>query len=317
MNISVDTLLRLVFILLPVTSVLPGCSRASEKTTEQCVGGRVYQERDDDLAWENELVAFRAYGPATQARGEKAYGYDLFFKYPDSGQVLGLLYGAQTDPANWAKADSLRLIDPAAADDFISSFTYHIDHGLGMDCYPVGPTLGAGVCSLMSDSGDLLFPYCYTDVEIIDNGPDRFKAHLVFEPREINGMDSVVEHRIIELESQTHFNKTRVWYDNLTDTTRFIIGVPRRDDSPAVIEPAKGYIAYRHPTDGDPSHDAILAIIPDSPVSEYCEHAGHIAVLGSVATGDTITYRWGYTWPKSDLPDMKSWIEYIENQIKQ
>ncbi|MGM9759799.1 MAG: DUF4861 family protein, partial [Parabacteroides sp.] len=28
------------------------------------VGGRIYPERDDDVAWENERVGFRAYGPA-------------------------------------------------------------------------------------------------------------------------------------------------------------------------------------------------------------------------------------------------------------
>lgn len=33
--------------------------------------GRQYPERMDDMAWENDLVAFRAYGPALQARGER------------------------------------------------------------------------------------------------------------------------------------------------------------------------------------------------------------------------------------------------------
>ena len=33
--------------------------------------GRQYPERLDDMAWENDLVGFRAYGPALQARGER------------------------------------------------------------------------------------------------------------------------------------------------------------------------------------------------------------------------------------------------------
>lgn len=37
------------------------------------VTGRVYPERADDLAWENELQGFRAYGPATQRKGERMH----------------------------------------------------------------------------------------------------------------------------------------------------------------------------------------------------------------------------------------------------
>ena len=38
--------------------------------------GRYYPERVDDVAWENDLVAFRTYGPALQKSGERAFGYD-------------------------------------------------------------------------------------------------------------------------------------------------------------------------------------------------------------------------------------------------
>ena len=42
--------------------------------------GAVYPNRVDDIAWENDRIAFRAYGPALQASGEKAYGYDVWVK---------------------------------------------------------------------------------------------------------------------------------------------------------------------------------------------------------------------------------------------
>ncbi len=108
--------------------------------------GRVYPERNDDLAWENDLVAFRAYGPTTQRNGERVFGYDLFLKYPDKGPVLERLYAAQTSARNWAVVDSLRKTDPDPdrAREFERSFTYHVDHGYGMDCFAVGPTLGCG-----------------------------------------------------------------------------------------------------------------------------------------------------------------------------
>lgn len=39
--------------------------------------GKYYSERLDDVAWENDLGGYRAYGPALQARGERGFGYDL------------------------------------------------------------------------------------------------------------------------------------------------------------------------------------------------------------------------------------------------
>jgi hypothetical protein len=35
--------------------------------------GKQYPERVDDIAWENDLVAFRTYGPALQRTGERAF----------------------------------------------------------------------------------------------------------------------------------------------------------------------------------------------------------------------------------------------------
>lgn len=70
--------------------------------------GKTRPERQDDLSWENNLVGFRAYGPATRKKGEKAFGYDIFFKHPTPTPVLDILYDMQTSAANWAKVDSLK-----------------------------------------------------------------------------------------------------------------------------------------------------------------------------------------------------------------
>ena len=42
--------------------------------------GRQYPERLDDVAWENDRAAYRAYGPALQEKGERAFGYDIWTK---------------------------------------------------------------------------------------------------------------------------------------------------------------------------------------------------------------------------------------------
>ena len=51
---------------------------AAKKTPK--VYGRQFPERKDDMAWENDRSAYRAYGPALEKSGERAFGYDLWTK---------------------------------------------------------------------------------------------------------------------------------------------------------------------------------------------------------------------------------------------
>lgn len=271
--------------------------------------GRVYPERADDVAWENELVGFRAYGPATQRNGERAFGYDIFFKHPTSDQILEVLYGAQCDPAAWKRVDSLRAIDPAVAEDYIQSFTYHVDHGLGMDCYAVGPSLGAGVAvPVVNDS--LAFAWCYDKAEVTDNGPLRFGLRLDFAPRAVGADTAVTEHRIITLDAGRHLNTARVWYDGLTAPVTVAAGVPLRDDSPVFTDAAKGILAYSDPTQGPDNGRAMLGVVMNG-ADSIVEKQGHIVAMTTLAPGDTLSYSWGFAWDRADITTPEAWQQYL------
>ena len=176
--------------------------------------GRYYPERLDDMAWENDLVGFRAYGPALQARGERGFGYDLFTKRGTAAPVLEDMYAKELDADSWKQVNELRKTDPKAADDLVRTFSYHIDHGYGMDCYAVGPTLGAGVSALMVND-TIIYPWCYKTQEVLDNGPLRFTVKLEFNPLAVKGDTAVVETRLITLDAGSHLNRTAVSYRNL------------------------------------------------------------------------------------------------------
>ena len=271
--------------------------------------GRVYPERADDVAWENELVGFRAYGPATQRNGERAFGYDIFFKHPTSDQILEVLYGAQCDPAAWKRVDSLRAIDPAVAEDYIQSFTYHVDHGLGMDCYAVGPSLGAGVAvPVVNDS--LAFAWCYDKAEVTDNGPLRFGLRLDYAPRAVGADTAVTEHRIITLDAGRHLNTARVWYDGLTAPVTVAAGVPLRDDSPVFTDAAKGILAYSDPTQGPDNGRAMLGVVMNG-ADSIVEKQGHIVAMTTLAPGDTLSYSWGFAWDRADITTPEAWQQYL------
>ena len=280
---------------------------------ENKVFGAIYPERRDDIAYENDLVGFRIYGPGTQNAGERAYGYDLFFKYPGE-IVLPELYRLETDPATWQRVDSLRRIDPKLADEYVDSFSYHIDHGKGMDCYAVGATLGAGVAAILNDS-TIAYPWCYSMPYILDNGPLRFTLQLVFDPVTIGTDTAVVENRIITLDAGSHLNHTSIWYDGLENPADIVAGFPLRDDSPWLSDNENGIIAYADPTQGPNNGKALLGIVAPQADSIFI-HDGHLLTLTKGLPGGEMSYLWGFAWDKTDFKDLTSWAEYLENANK-
>ena len=100
-----------------------------------------------------------------------------------------------------------------------------------MDCYAVGPTLGGGTAALFPDS-TIVYPYCYKDCEILDNGPLRFTAKLVYNPLVVKGDSSVIETRIISLDKGSQLNKTVVSFDNLQEITPVVTGIVLHKQNP-------------------------------------------------------------------------------------
>lgn len=210
--------------------------------------GRYYPERLDDVAWENDLGGYRAYGPALQKRGERGFGYDLFTKYNTTEPILESLYAEELDKEKRAKIAELKKTDPKAAAELQNAISYHIDHGYGMDCYAVGPTLGCGTAALMA--GDtIIYPYCYRTQEILDNGPLRFTVKLEFNPLTVRGDSNVVEMRVITLDAGSYLNKTVVLYTNLKEAMPVTTGIVLREpDGVVTADAANGYITYVDPT---------------------------------------------------------------------
>lgn len=274
------------------------------------VYGRFYPERNDDLSFENDVVGFRIYGPETQRRGEKSYGYDIFVKYPGSGVVLPYLYGEQCSGKNWAKVDSLRKIDKELAKEFEESFTYHIDHGKGADVYAVGATLGCGVAALLDKEGKICFPWCYEKAEIVENGPDRFEALLTFAPVVIDG-DTITERRRISLEKGSYLCDCEVAYEGMTHPYEIVVGVPRRDDGQTVMDASAGVLAYEDPTQRKDSGKIFTGVILPGGTDCMTEEQGHILAKTTIKPGEALRYKFGYAWSKGETSSFDDWTMHL------
>ncbi|MBE6288040.1 MAG: DUF4861 domain-containing protein [Mediterranea massiliensis] len=288
--------------------------------------GRVYPERMDDLAWENDLIACRAYGPTMQRRGERGFGYDIFTKRGTTDPVVEEMYAGQCSEENWKQYNEIRKKDPKAAREFEQSFSYHVDHGYGMDCYAVGPTLGAGVSALV-DGEKIVYPWCYKEAEVLDNGPLRFTAKLIFHPLAVQGDTSVVETRIITLDTGSRLNRTSVSYSNLKEDMPIVTGIVLHEpDGQVVADAENGYMTYVDPTTG-PGNGKIFmgAAFPAkvkeakpvlfSPEEKRMRNNadGHVLAYSNYKPGASYTYYWGFGWDRADMPTADAWNAYMKD----
>jgi len=254
--------------------------------------GRLYPERVDDIAWENDRGAYRCYGPALQRTGEDAYGIDV-----------------------WVKNTPDPVVESRYYNELVNGLSYHVDRGYGNDCYKVGPTLGCGTPALINGD-DIKFPYCWTAYEILDNGPLRFTVKLDY---------ANDEHRIISLDKGSNFNKMTVWYDSLKQPTDVTSGVVIHSEDTESVVLGKDFVQYADPTDNPSVHnfqiyvavifpegvDATRKIMYKNPTRGNAGHA--LGIKKGLKAGEKFTYYFGSAWSKYDCRNQAEWQQRIDS----
>lgn len=238
------------------------------KQYDQRVMGRLFTERGDEFGWENDRVAYRIYGHGG------AVGYDLFNK-STSKLMLDWWYKSEEDKE--MRSVTKKLHDRGyhdLADEVYNAFCYHINHGQGMDCYTVGPTLGAGANALLNADGSLFMPKCYQKFEILDNGPLRFTVKLTYPEMDFNG-SKIVETRILSIDAGSNFCRVVVSYEGLASAAKMASGVVVHKQNPTayVLSKENGYIGYE-----DLGDAGTYSYIPKKYHAELASQMGHIFV---------------------------------------
>ena len=266
--------------------------------------GRMYPERVDDIAWENDRGAYRCYGPALQRSGEDAFGNDV-----------------------WVKNTPDLVVESRYYNELVNKLSYHVDRGHGLDCYKVGPTLGCGTPALINGD-DIIFPYCWKEYELLDNGPLRFTVRLKYNPSKYGNDDNVVENRILSIDKGSNFNKMTVWYDGLTAPADVASGVVIHTEDTESVVLGKNYVQYADPTDNPKGQNFqiyVAAIFPDgvdqtrkvmyeNPVRGNAGHA--LGIKRGIKSGEKFTYYFGSSWSKYDCRTQKEWQQRIDNFIE-
>ena len=290
--------------------------------------GRIYPNRWDDLVWENDRVAWRFYGPgAHKNMKNNAYGFDTFVKntaYPIQDQLY------HNELTSYGVHDRMNKAGRGGEwNEVHRGYTYHRNHGQGMDAYTVGATLGAGAAALLNGN-DILYPLYYESARIIDNGPLRFTVEMTMPARDING-EQVIEHRLITQDCGSHFARVEVTYEGLTREMPVCAGIVVHENAPNayVLDKKEGFVAYAetldHPETMNGQHYLGL-FLPQQPkgakiTAEYrslpekrAGGIGHILLTTTYNPGQPFIYYTGSAWSLYDVPTMSIWQATLRHE---
>lgn len=247
----------------------------------------------EDLAWENDRIAFRVYGPALAA--EVSNGVDVWSKrvrYP----IIASWYSRDT-----ATGPEKR--------------SYHVDHGEGADFFSVGRSLGCGGSAIW-DGDSLLQPGVFASYRILSTGPTRAQFELTYRPVRLRGR-AISETRRITLVAGEHLNRIEVTYqaDGTPVLIPFAVGLVKRKNVVATQNGAERWISLYGPTNDDAANGALGmgAILPGASFKRISEDKTHILLHGEVRTGEVVTYYAGAGWTGSgDVVDQAGWESALD-----
>lgn len=248
--------------------------------------GRFVPERKDDFAWENDRIAFRAYGKALESTPkENAHGLDV-----------------------WVKRSREMVVN-----ERYRRGDYHRDNGDGLDYYHVGYTLGAGnMAPAFRDS--VWYPGNFIRWELLDNGPLRttFRLHyptVVMDGRQVSSM------KTISLDAGSYFNRISVQYDVAgLDSIPVVIGIiTRKDPGVMHIDEQQGMASYWEPT--DPKNGTTgVAVLAGGPVRARVT-AQQMLLQMRIPTGRPYTYQMGACWDREGrFTTAAAWSEAVGRQ---
>ncbi len=254
--------------------------------------GRQVPERKDDFAWENDRIAFRMYGPA------------LAGENPSNGVDI------------WLKKTNELIIDKFYSNELDRKLSYHVDRGLGLDCYKVGHTLGAGgIAPFFHDS--LWVGGFYSRVRVLDSGDLRTSFVLEYDSVPVEG--KILTGKIeITLDAFTQMNKAVVSYNGDFESFETASGIWLHDGNGITrSDEASGFIAYAEKATSDAGVDAgrnyVGVIIPRG-MKKILLKNDHLLALADYKKGEKFTYYFGAGWSQWGFDNDDTWFNYMSKQ---
>ncbi|WAJ72276.1 DUF4861 family protein [Catenovulum adriaticum] len=266
----------------------------AEKLNKASTFARFVPERKDDFAWENDLIAFRAYGPALRPSAENA-GTDCWLKRVDY-PVIDLWYERAQN-----------------------GVSYHKDNGEGLDNYHVGRSMGCGSTGIWLNQ-TLEQLETYTSWKILTQTQEKTVFVLSYNKtinstqyREEKQITIELGKRLYQVQSQFFVN------DKVAANLPVAIGLTTHDEKAAVTYNVKaGWLAASENLEGAYLGTGVL-LAPNYPINQVINQlskgqkdAGNAMLITQTDQNGRVKYWSGYGWGKQgDISNINDWAEYL------
>ena len=270
-------------------SALPG---ANQKTNPPQTYGRFVPERADDFAWENDKVAFRAYGPAAAAQGTLS-GIDCWFKRVDY-PIINRWY-----------------------QEHLSGISYHEDQGEGYDLYHTGDSRGAGGTALWIDG----VPYPagpFKTWKLISQNTQSVRFELSYEWP--SPLGQVAEQKVITLNlgSQLYQVESIFFLNGKPSSLPIAIGLSTHNEAAKVYSSQdSGRISTWETIDGLAVGTGVITQ-PDQVQSivhapSEDNDASHIWLISASDDQGRFSYSAGFAWEGAgEFATLPQWNNYLD-----
>ncbi len=262
---------------------------------------RFVPERIDDYAWENDLVAFRTYGPEAQ-------------RLVDNNEKGGTLSSGLDC---WLKRVNYPIIDKWYK-KYVDGGTYHKDDGEGYDPYHVGKSRGCGGLGIWIEDS-LYVSKNFVSYKPIANGPVRNIFELTYATWQAGGT-SIEETKRITIDLGNQLYQVHARLKASQPLPNITIGITLHDKKGQVsIDSIHGAYSYWEPQD-DSEIGTGVVISPEVVQSQEDYRTtkadlSHIYVHAKPA--EEVTYYTGFAWKKTGhITNATDWQNYLRQFSK-
>jgi hypothetical protein len=268
-----------------------------------CAYARLVPERHDDIAWENDRIAHRMYGPALNS---PAAGKD---RLRSSGIDV------------WGKRVTYPIIDRWYAKGHDQ---FHKDEeGEGLDLYSIGGSRGAGGLGLW-DGTKLWTSDNFAKAEVLSNGPRRAAFRLTYAPWDAGAAGRVSETKQFTVDCGRNFDTVESTFDFAANEAVVGIGItehPQPEGFPKAVltkDPGGRWMSFwEHNKDGGLGVAVMLG--PGETPAGFAYEApakqpgnGNNLLLVKARDGVPLRYFTGAGWTGSgQFKDREAWEAFV------
>jgi hypothetical protein len=270
-------------------------------TINRSTHSRLVPERVDDYAWENDLVAFRTYGPEAQ-------------RLVDEKQKGGTLSSGLDC---WLKRVNYPVIDKWYK-KYVDGGSYHKDDGEGYDPYHVGASRGCGGIGVWKNDS-LYVSKNFVSHRKIAEGPVRNIFELTYAPWQADGA-VIHETKRITIDLGEQLYKVEELFSSDKPLPNITIGITLHEKAGKVsVDPLQGTFSYWETIDDSELGTAVVIdpadVITHSDFRTKKKDLSQLYIIAKPQSG--LSYYTGFAWKKAGAVNTsEEWVNYLNTFSK-